>query len=93
MEVGAHNNFPIMQTNGRYDATRSFRRKLPNDLPRMDLLGLTKRIYNAQEFYDLITGDQKDFGFLFMMKGYEAAIRILGCDDIIRENTTTTNKE
>ena len=56
-----------------------------NDLPRMDLLGLTKRIYNAQEFYDLITGDQKDFGFLFMMKGYEAAIRILGCDDIIRE--------
>lgn len=54
------------------------------DLPKMDLLGLTKRIYNTQEFYDLITGDQKDFGFLFMLKGYEAAIRLLGCDDLIR---------
>ena len=48
-------------------------------------IGLIKQIHDPQEFYDLITGDQKDFGFYFMLKGYEAAIRVLGCDDLIRK--------
>ncbi|WP_304379465.1 hypothetical protein [uncultured Parabacteroides sp.] len=56
-----------------------------NDLPEMDSFGLIKQIHDPQEFYDLITGDQKDFGFYFMLKGYEAAIRVLGCDDLIRK--------
>ena len=56
-----------------------------NDLPEMDTFGLIKQIHDPQEFYDLITGDQKDFGFYFMLKGYEAAIRVLGCDDLIRK--------
>lgn len=56
-----------------------------NDLPEMDTFGLIKQIHDPQEFYDLITGDQKDFGFYFMLKGYEAAIRVLGCNDLIRK--------
>ena len=51
----------------------------------MDTFGLIKHIHDPQEFYDLITGDQKDFGFYFMLKGYEAAIRVLGCNDLIRK--------
>lgn len=38
-----------------------------NDLPEMDTFGLIKQIHDPQEFYDLITGDQKDFGFYFML--------------------------
>ena len=40
---------------------------------------------STADWNDLITGDQKDFGFYFMLKGYEAAIRVLGCDDLIRK--------
>ena len=50
-----------------------------------ETFGLIKQIHDPQEFYDLITGDQKDFGFYFMLKGYEAAIRVLGCNDLIRK--------
>ena len=56
-----------------------------NDLPEMDIFGIIRQIHTPQELYDLITGDQMDFGFYFMLKGYEAAIRVLGCDDLIRK--------
>ena len=80
-EMGIDAYFEIVASVTSIAPEEIFHQAFLNTLPQIDPMGLHKRVYSAEEYYDLTLGEQREFSIGFLTGGYLCAWYSVGEGD------------
>lgn len=87
-EYGAEGYFDLATSVVNLTPAEILHQTFLDNVGRIDPMSVYKQIHSPEEYFEYITGEQRDFGLSFVIGGYMAAARAIYIEDeLIRKYT------